>query len=388
MTVRSNRQRTLWWYGAALSMALIAGGFYAAPDTAWAQADPESEAVAVDPQALHQQGLEAEWAGNYEDARQFHRQAAELGVARAHYQLGFLLLDGLGGPRDVDSARVHLRAAADGGVTLALVPYMYSYDDQDDPQLTPDPFIAGHALLELARRDLASAGDTIMFWSRPLKRQLQVYLRDAGHYRGAIDGLIGHGSLNALRAFARARSPLPELPSQRFARITITVDGITSDDQPTLPLSAIDEMVDARVAFAGAVVTMTDEGHWRISVDDRPLLDWPQMIEVRQESEDDASGSVFQLPGKPQRADLLFGMPLGDVAPDDLGVCALRVKEQTRQYVRRCETRTAGVHLEFTAANGPADDLDAQNSAPSEPYDERLTLIELSPLVALRLAGN
>ncbi|CAN0285756.1 unnamed protein product, partial [Ectocarpus sp. 13 AM-2016] len=146
--------------------------------------------------------MQAEWTGDYAQARALHMQAAALGLARSHYQLGFLLLDGLGGERDVDAARAHLRAAADDGITLALVPFMYSYDDQDDPQLNPDAAIAGHALLELALRDLGMAGDTIQFWSPPMRRQVQVYLQEAGYYRGAIDGLIGQGSLNALRAFA------------------------------------------------------------------------------------------------------------------------------------------------------------------------------------------
>ena len=386
MTVGSNNRDAQRRCSAAL-VVLMALGLCAVPQPAMAQDEATQAAVEVDPQAVYQQGVEAEWAGRYDEARRFHTQAAELGVARAHYQLGFLLLDGLGGARDVDSARVHLRAAADNGVTLALVPYMYSYDDQDDPELVPDPFIAGHALLELARRDLASAGDTIMFWSQPLKRQLQIYLRDAGYYRGAIDGLIGHGSLNALRAFARSRSPLPELPSQRFTRITIAADGITSDDQPTRPMGSIDDLVDARVAFAGAVVAATDERLWRISVDDRPLLDWRQDSDASTADGEESSPTIFQLPGKPQRTDFHLDMPFEDVAADDLGVCALRVDE-TRRYVRRCETRTAGVHIEFTAANGPADDLDAENSVPTAPYDERLTRIELSPPVSLRLAGN
>ena len=386
MTVGSNNQGAHRRCSTAF-VVLVVLGLCAAPQLVMAQDEATQAAVEVDPQAVYQQGVEAEWAGRYDEARRFHTQAAELGVARAHYQLGFLLLDGLGGVRDVDSARVHLRAAADGGVTLALVPYMYSYDDQDDPELVPDPFIAGHALLELARRDLASAGDTIMFWSQPLKRQLQIYLRDAGYYRGAIDGLIGHGSLNALRAFARSRSPLPELPSQRFARITITADGITSDDQPTRPMGSIDDLVDARVAFVGAVVAAAEEGHWRIRVDDRPLLDWRRTIEAGAADGNVTSAAIFQLPGKPQRTDFWIDMPFDDVAADDLGVCALRVDE-THRYVRRCETRTAGVHLEFTAVNGPADDLDAENSAPMAPYDERLTRIELSPPVSLRLAGN
>jgi hypothetical protein len=213
-----------------LALSLMAVPVAAVANEADADGSEET-ASQQDPQALYELGMQAEWSGEYERARHLHRQAAEGGVARAHYQLGFLLLDGLGGERDVDAARFHLRTAADDGITLALVPYMYSYDDQDDPDLNPDAVVAAHALLELALRDLGMAGDTIAFWSPPMRRQVQVFLQEAGYYRGAIDGLIGQGSLNALRAFSRQRAPLPELPAQGFARMTLNEDGVTVDER-------------------------------------------------------------------------------------------------------------------------------------------------------------
>ncbi|MFK7791799.1 MAG: hypothetical protein AB8B88_03915 [Devosiaceae bacterium] len=339
----------------------------------------------VDPGALYEQAMNAEWQGNYTTARQLHERAAQANFGRSHYQLGFLLLDGLGGPRDVEAARFHLRQAADDGITLALVPYLYSYDDQDDNDVAPDAFIAAHTLLELASRDLGMAGDTIQFWSRPMRRQVQVYLQEAGYYRGAIDGLIGQGSLNALRAFARARAPLPELPNQRFERIVVAASGVQSDDHERFAFSQVVDVIDARSAFLGAQVEETVEGHWRIGTTQEALLDWPQVLAA-----DDQSGPVFQLPGKPQRTDFRFDMPFAGVAEADLGVCALRVREPEDggMYVRRCETRVAGVQLVFEAANGPADDLDAQGSEANAPYGERLMAIELSAPVSLRLAEN
>jgi hypothetical protein len=271
MVVRilGNRQR----FGLPVMLALSLMAVPVAAVANEADADGSEETASQqDPQALYELGMQAEWSGEYERARHLHRQAAEGGVARAHYQLGFLLLDGLGGERDVDAARFHLRTAADDGITLALVPYMYSYDDQDDPDLNPDAVVAAHALLELALRDLGMAGDTIAFWSPPMRRQVQVFLQEAGYYRGAIDGLIGQGSLNALRAFSRQRAPLPELPAQGFARMTLNEDGVTVDERRVFAWSDVDDLVDARSAFSGALVDETVEGHWRIGVDETALI--------------------------------------------------------------------------------------------------------------------
>jgi hypothetical protein len=379
MVVRtlSNRQRFALPMMLALSLVMVP--VVAMANEAAADGGEES-ANQQDPQTLYELGMQAEWSGDYDRARQLHQQAADLGFARSHYQLGFLLLDGLGGERDVDAARNHLRTAADNGITLALVPYMYSYDDQDDPQLNPDATIAAHALLELALRDLGMAGDTIQFWSPPMRRQVQVFLQEAGYYRGAIDGLIGQGSLNALRAFARQRAPLPELAAQSFASIVLTEQGVTSDDRPTFAWDNVDDVVDARSAFAGARIEATQDGHWRIGTAETDLIDWPR-------TGDDERTPLFQLPGKPQRTDFQFGMAFDAIASEDLRQCALRPSDEPLpRYIRRCETRVAGVHLVFQAANGPFDDAETALTGPALPFDERLIAMELSPPVALRLA--
>lgn len=235
----------------ALAVAAIMGSAQVAIAQQTASVPDAQEEVVehvIDADAIYNQALEAEWAGDYALARELYVPAAEAGHARSHYQLGFLMMDGLGGPRDVERARHHLRQAADGGISLALVSLIYTYDDQDDPTVAPDPVIASRALLELAQRDLASAGDTIMFWSQPLRRQIQRDLRDAGHYRGAIDGLIGQGSLNALRAFARSRTELPELPELRFESLVISDLGISLDQAEPTPLEEIETLADLRNA--------------------------------------------------------------------------------------------------------------------------------------------
>ncbi|MEM1284917.1 MAG: hypothetical protein AAGH43_05980 [Pseudomonadota bacterium] len=366
---------------ALIAAALLPAGAFA--QEADADTIVAEEASLPDPEIFYQAGLEAEWSGDYAAARAHYGDGIAQGHAGSHYQLGFLLMDGLGGPRETVAAREHFRAAADGGINLALVPYLYAYDDQDDPELEPDPFIAARALLELSQRDLASAGDTIMFWSPPLRRQIQVYLRDTGHYGGAIDGLIGQGSLRALRAFARSRTPLPALPERRFERLVINADGIAVNARTPIAFSAIDDLVEARSAMLGVSVSEADDGVWRIAHDGDDLLYWR-----RADGED---ASRFELPGKPSATALAIGSPFSDLTEEDTTACALRVVGNAPHagfYQRRCETRIEGVQLVFLAGNGPFDDLDAENGVAADPFGEQLTAIEIVPPLALRLADG
>ena len=368
----------------ALALVFQVAGPAMATGDAPVEATVVAQELVPDPDTAYRAGLDAEWSGDYVAAREHYAAGVAQNHAHAHYQLGFLLMDGLGGPRDTEAARRHFRAAADGGIALALVPYLYAYDDQDDPALEPDPFIAALALLELARRDLASAGDTIMFWSPPLRRQVQVYLRDAGYYGGAIDGLIGQGSLRALRAFARSRAPLPNLPERRFERLSITAAGIAVDGRAPIAFGAIDSVVDARSAMLGVSVTAARDTVWRIAHGEDELLFWHA-------GDDGDNRPSFELPGKPSGTLLALGLPFGALDDADTTACALRVAADGPQaglYTRRCETRVAGVQLVFVAANGPFDDLDAENSAAAAPYGERLTTIDIIPPVALRLADG
>lgn len=360
--------------------------------------DAQTEVVeqAIDVEAVYSQALEAEWAGDLESARELYGPAAEAGHARSHYQLGFLLMDGLGGPRDVEQGRFHLRQAADGGISLALVSLIYTYDDQDDPSVAPDPIVASHSLLELSQRDLASAGDTIMFWSQPLRRQIQRDLRDTGYYSGAIDGLIGQGSLNALRAFARSRTELPALPEQRFESLVINSDGIALNGGTSIPLDSIDTLADLRDALESLPAVATDETHWRILSGDEPVLDWPRPVENADGEETVEADIAFQLPGKPTTTDLTFGAAIDSFTDLDLTLCAVRTARQGTlegRYLRRCETRVPGVQLVFVAQNGPSPDLEAEiarihGTPDEEPRGETLAAIEINPPLSLRLAGN
>lgn len=361
------------------------------------ESQSETATIQIDVDAVYAQALEAEWAGEYARARELYAPAAEAGHARSHYQLGFLFMDGLGGPRDVDQGRFHLRQAADGGISLALVSLIYTYDDQDDPTVAPDPLLASRSLLELSQRDLASAGDTIMFWSQPLRRQIQRDLRDAGHYRGAIDGLIGQGSLNALRAFARARTELPELSQQRFQSVVINADGIALNGATPTPLESIETLADLRAALETLPAIATDERHWRVFAGEEPVLDWPRpTLSGEQSEQSEQAAATFQLPGKPTGTDLRLGEAIENYTGLDRTLCAVRTPDEgpyAGRYVRRCETRVPGVHLVFVAQNGPSPDLEAEvarmhGERDGEPRGETLAAIEINPPLALRLAGN
>lgn len=361
------------------------------PDVQAQQVEPM-----IDAEAVYGQALEAEWAGDYESAREFYGPAAEAGHARSHYQLGFLMMDGLGGPRDVEQGRFHLRQAADGGISLALVSLIYTYDDQDDPSVAPDPVVASRSLLELSQRDLASAGDTIMFWSQPLRRQIQRDLRETGFYNGAIDGLIGQGSLGALRAFARSRAELPALPEQRFERLVINQDGIALNGGTPTPLRNIETLADLRDALETLPAIATDETHWRILSNGEPVLDWPQPTAGTQGEATADAAITFQLPGKPTITDLTFGSSLDSFTDLDLSLCAVRTAGEGPYqglYLRRCETRVPSVQLVFVAQNGPSPDLEAEvarihSASDEKPRGETLSAIEINPPLSLRLAGN
>lgn len=361
------------------------------PDVQAQQVEP-----VIDAEAVYAQALEAEWASDYESARALYEPAVEAGHARSHYQLGFLMMDGLGGPRDVERGRFHLRQAADGGISLALVSLIYTYDDQDDPSVAPDPVVASRSLLELSQRDLASAGDTIMFWSQPLRRQIQRDLRETGFYNGAIDGLIGQGSLSALRAFARSRAELPALPEQRFERLVINQNGIALNGGTPTPLGSIETLADLRDALETLPAIATDETHWRILSDGEPVLDWPQPTAATQSEATADAAITFQLPGKPTVTDLTLDASLDSFTGLDVNLCAVRTAGEGPYeglYLRRCETRVPGVQLVFVAQNGPSPDLEAEVArthgvSDEEPRGETLRAIEINPPLSLRLAGN
>ena len=336
---------------------------------------------------LYRQGLEAEWNGAYAIARPLYERAGAQGHAQALYQLGFLKMDGLGGPRDVAAARALFRASADAGHALALVPLVYAYDDLDDAGSAPDTILASHALLELSRRDLGMAGDTIQFWSDPLRRQIQRDLQRAGFYRGPIDGLIGQGSLNALRAFARNRGDLPDITAPRFARAVIRADGVSVDEGPLTPFAAMDDLRAVREAFGGVTLTQVDGDRWRLSTGDTHLLDWLRV--------GDGAGR-FELPGKQAGEALRPGMLRTQVGAGDLGACMVVTERQGQaegEQRRHCETRVAGVQLVFAPEYVPPHDLDSQHGgegAAVEVYTglDRLERIEVTPPLTLRLAGN
>lgn len=355
-------------------LALLVAGQPAFGQAVSQQNSPTIQAEpTADPQALFAQAQQAEGAGDYANARPLYEQAAALGHARAHYQLGFLLVDGLGGPRDVEAAIGHLRAAAQGGITLALVPLIYALDDYDDPQLAPDAAAAARAAMELARRDLGMAGDTIMFWSRPLRRQVQTYLGEAGYYTGPIDGLIGEGSLGALRRFANSRSPLPDGLMARPERFAVTRSGVSAGGAEPVSLPAAPSLAQLRAAFPGLAIDGVPAvgaagALWRVSLDGTDMIDW----HVR-----DDEPPMLQLPGKPRGSLLSLGMAREGVLDSDLQSCARLGEqpehengEQPQGEAERCQSRMPYVQLVFEG--DPA----------------ALSAIEITLPPSLRLAGG
>lgn len=378
----------------------------------------QGEASQIDPRALYEQALQAEWSGNYPQARALLERAAELGHARALYQLGFLKMDGLGGPRDVNAARRHFRASADAGHRLALVPLIYTYDDFEDVEAAPDPVIASHALLDLSQRDLGMAGDTIQFWSGPLKRQIQRDLRQAGYYAGPIDGLIGQGSLNGLRRFARSGAPLPSVDAPRFSTIRFTAEGVSVDGGTSVPFDEITSLREAREATLGVTLMNSGEGRWEISHEDRVLLHWNPSNDAHR----------FVLLGKPRSQPFGLGDPKRSFDQVRLALCSSLAASRSsraqagnlpsvdgsqgtgaamdgtpgldRPNELRCETTMPEITLVFAPAEVGQDDLAADESVVAQkpgvdaltagPDDSANALIAIEILrpLRLRLGGN
>ena len=68
--------------------------------------------AANDPKALNEHGLDLYEKGDYDEAFQYYKRAAELGDAEAHFNLAALYSNGEGVEKDEEKERHHLEKAA------------------------------------------------------------------------------------------------------------------------------------------------------------------------------------------------------------------------------------------------------------------------------------
>ena len=130
---------------ASAALCLVCGG-------AHAQGAPKATDLAT-------QNAVADYnAGNFVAARSEFRRAAEKGSRLAEFNYAMMLLNGEGGPADVDEGKKWLRRAADANMTHAQYVYGKMYDDgefvEKDPAEAHRWFLRaasqGHVQAELA----------------------------------------------------------------------------------------------------------------------------------------------------------------------------------------------------------------------------------------------
>jgi TPR repeat protein len=137
--------KTLKW-GSAVALVLALSG------AAHAQTQLKSEDVAT------QNAVANYNAGNLIAARSEFRRAAQKGSRLAEFNYAMMLLNGEGGPADIDEGKKWLRSAADANMTHAQYVYGKMYDDgefvEKDPVEAHRWFLRaaqqGHVQAELA----------------------------------------------------------------------------------------------------------------------------------------------------------------------------------------------------------------------------------------------
>ncbi len=137
-------------------------------------------------------------------ALRYFEVAARAGDAGSMLQMAQVLSAGYGVPRDTKRGldwyfRAYQAGSGDAGYALALA---YA----DGVGVAPDPAKVAGYLVESIRRGSSTAltdlTDNPEGWDLPVRQELQRLLQVSGAYVGAIDGIIGPGTLRALKALA------------------------------------------------------------------------------------------------------------------------------------------------------------------------------------------
>lgn len=166
-------------------------------------------------------------------AVELYRPGAEAGIPIAQYNLGWALANGVGIAQDQAEAAKWYRRAADNGETFAMLNlgYMYLYGEgvdrdpaealslfhraDDDGSIAAKSYIgevyefateyyhaetaAWYYVRALKGGDDWPTTRAADDWDRDVARALQRILRDNGFYTGAIDGVMGPGSVAAMK---------------------------------------------------------------------------------------------------------------------------------------------------------------------------------------------
>ncbi|GAB5446241.1 MAG: hypothetical protein Gyms2KO_11140 [Gymnodinialimonas sp.] len=136
------------------------------------------------------------------EAERLYRMGAEGGNLLAMRSLGNFLRDGVAGNRDQVEAMRWFMEAAEGGDAFAnyFVGWQHEYGRGVPVNL---PEAARWHMRGLAAGDDYAIRNPDEF-DGPVGREMQILLRNAGHYDGAIDGAVGPGTISAMQAYLDA----------------------------------------------------------------------------------------------------------------------------------------------------------------------------------------
>jgi len=155
-------------------------------------------------ESLIEAAVTAEARNDMAEAARLYGEAAALGSATAHVQLGYMYQDGRGVGQNLRAALEHFTAAAGLGVVDAYPPAISLLDTGYRPSLPADPARAAELILAFAKAEPARAVDSLASWNTETIAALQKMLAGAGFYASTIDGKTGPGTRAALMAYAAA----------------------------------------------------------------------------------------------------------------------------------------------------------------------------------------
>lgn len=135
-------------------------------------------------------------------ALNWYRKAAELGNTQAMVRIARIYGRGLGVERDYDLALAWLRKASEAGDGIAMINLAVMYDKGWG--VSTDAREASRHLLRAIRAGAWQVQQDVPQFSPPTRQEVQRSLKQAGYYKGRVDGKVGPGTRQALAEYAKA----------------------------------------------------------------------------------------------------------------------------------------------------------------------------------------
>lgn len=134
-----------------------------------------------------------------------YRLAADQGNAVAQHNLGLAYYKGLGVEKDLGRAVALYRLSADQGYAKAMNSLAVSLARGNAGEA--DPGEIAELLTAAAKKGNSHAADNLRganrFYSIQIRKEIQKILKEAGFYSGAIDGVFGKGTQQAIEKYKK-----------------------------------------------------------------------------------------------------------------------------------------------------------------------------------------